>query len=72
MDNEEYRSFCNSRLSLVWELIQNLEKDGVPDDSPAFDILAEKAEYWIARLEAVGQVDPATRLVPEVTDLVWN
>ena len=72
MDNEEYRSFCNSRLSLVWELIQNLEKDGVPDDSPAFDILAEKAEYWIARLEAVGQVDPGNGLYPEPEDINWN
>lgn len=72
MEIDAYIKHCNLRISQCWKLIQDLEADGLPPDSPAFDILAEKAEYWINLLETVGQENPATRLVPEVTDLVWN
>jgi len=38
----------------------------------AYDILEEKALFWINRLDAVGQVDPGNSLSPEVGDIIWN
>ena len=72
MDTTEYIVFCHRRLSQIWQLIQGLERDGIPPDSKAYDILSEKAEFWIARLEAVGQVDPGNSLSPEPSDIIWN
>jgi len=72
MDIDTYISYCHSRLSMIWQLIQGLERDGIPPDSKAYDILEEKAEFWIARLEAVGQVDPGNSLSPEPDDIIWN
>jgi len=72
MDNNSHIELCNRRLSQIWQLIQGLENDGVPPDSKAYDILSEKAEWWIARLETIGQVDTGNGFSPEVDDIIWN
>ena len=72
MEIQDYIAHCNRRISQIWKLIQDLERDGVPPDSPAFDILEEKATFWLNRLEAVGQVDPAKNLFPKASEIIWN
>jgi len=72
MDINKHLALCNRRLSDIWKLVQDLQSDGLPLDSPAFSILEEKAEYWIARLEAIGQVDLGNQLSPETGDINWN
>ena len=53
--------YSNRRLSQIWQLIQGLERDGVPPDSQAYDILEKKAIFWIARLEILSAMDPGNR-----------
>ena len=72
MDIDSHIELCNRRLSQIWKLVQDLQKDQVPEDYLAFTILEEKAIFWINRLEAVGQVDPGNCLYPEVDDIHWN
>lgn len=72
MEIQDYIALCNKRISQIWRLIQDLQADGVPEDSPAFDILEEKAEIWLSRLESLGALDHGRRLPIGFGDIHLN
>jgi hypothetical protein len=72
MDFNTHIDLCHRRLSQIWKLIQDLQADGVPEDSPAFDILEEKAELWLSQLESLGALDVGRKLPIEIGNIHLN
>ena len=72
MENDPYIELCLKRLAQIDMIVERMEKDGIDPDKSIWGVLEEKRKFWLSRIEAASQMDPAKNLFPKASDIIWN